>query len=332
VFVVEHPPASHPSFAGDLLERLREEWILGAPNPATTASYPLFRHAVTPFSGGSDHYILSDPSVGIPTPMLIQWPDKYWHTSEDTLDKVDANMLVVVGAVAASYAYFVANAGAREARWLGLEMAARFRARLAETVQDGLTQALASDQADNLPKARSKLERKIDFMAERETKAIASLSRLASGQERMLSDLQADVASAAHGAWQRAQNALNEQAKHLGMEQASPLAPAQPDEWEQRAGTMVPERVHRGPVTAVFYMHRLSQAEREEAHRWLKEHGKAYRALSVLANYWVDGARTVLDIADCVEMESGQRNVELLVRHFDLLGRLGLMTVKQAGA
>jgi aminopeptidase YwaD len=330
VFIVEHTPAAHPSFTGDLLERLRQEWIHGAPNPAATASYPLFRYTATPFSGGSDHYILSDPAVGIPTPMLIQWPDKYWHTSEDTLDKVDADMLGVVGGLAASYAYFVANAGAREAHWLGLEMLARFRARLARTVQDGLTDALATKQSDELAAAAAKTERKIHFMADRQCQAIDSLSRLAHGQEPVLSGLRAEVELAAHGAWEGAQKALQEPAQHLGLEGVPPLEPPQPDEWDQRAEKMVPARVYRGPVTPFFYLHRLSQAEREEAYGWLKEHQLAYRSSSVLANYWVDGTRAVADIADLVEMETGQRNVELLVRHFELLGRLGLMTLQDA--
>jgi len=327
VFVVEHTPAAHPSFTGDLLERLRQEWIHGAPNPAATASYPLFRYTATPFSGGSDHYILSDPAVGIPTPMLIQWPDKYWHTSEDTLDKVDPQMLGVVGGLAASYAYFVANAGPREVRWLGLEVVARFRARLAQTVQEALTDALATEQPDELAAARAKLKRKVQFMADRQREAVGSLSRLADGQERLINDLRVEVDSAAHSAWERTHKVLQEHAPHLGLEALPALAP-QRDEWEQRAQKMVPGRVYRGPVTPIFYMHRLSQADREEAYGWLKEHQRAYHAASVLANYWVDGKRTVADIADLVEMETGQRNVELLVKHFDLLGELGLMTLQ----
>ena len=50
-------------------------------------------------AGGSDHYILSDPTVGIQTPMLNQWPDKFYHTSDDTLDKVSVDSLGRSGAL-----------------------------------------------------------------------------------------------------------------------------------------------------------------------------------------------------------------------------------------
>ena len=33
------------------------------------------------------------PRVGIPTPMIIDWPDKFYHTSADTPDKVSPNAL-----------------------------------------------------------------------------------------------------------------------------------------------------------------------------------------------------------------------------------------------
>ena len=56
-------PQAGAAFADHLLSWLREPFLDGQ------------RHEETPFSGGSDHYILSDPSVGIPCPMLIQWPD-----------------------------------------------------------------------------------------------------------------------------------------------------------------------------------------------------------------------------------------------------------------
>jgi hypothetical protein len=93
---------------------------------------------------------------------------------------------------------------------------------------------------------------------------------------------------------------------------------------------MIPSRVFRGPVSPHFHLHKLTVQAREEARAWQKEHARLYRALGVVANYWVDGKRTVADIADLVELETGKRNVELLVKHFNLLDRLGLMALERA--
>ncbi len=152
-WLIECPPASAASFAPDLLARLRDELpaVKGAadvsPSHTDQGGYPLYRCAEVPFSGGSDHAVLSDPSVGVPTPMLIQWPDRFYHTSADTPDRTDPNSLRRTGALAAAYAYWLAAAGDAEAAWLGHEMTARFKARLAQTAQQAVTAADTVDDA-----------------------------------------------------------------------------------------------------------------------------------------------------------------------------------------
>jgi Zn-dependent M28 family amino/carboxypeptidase len=61
---------------------------------------------------------IGDPQIKIPTPGLIQWPDIYYHSSEDTPDKLSEETLKIVGAVGASYLYWLANAGRKEAHQL----------------------------------------------------------------------------------------------------------------------------------------------------------------------------------------------------------------------
>ncbi len=328
VFIIERPPASMASFTADLLERMREEWLGGAQNPGASASYPLFRHTVTPFSGGSDHYILSDPTVGVPTPMLIQWPDKFWHTSDDTRDKVDPSMLAVLGGLATTYAYFVANAGQREVTWLGHEMLARFRARLARRVQDELTEALTTKDGQALAQAVEDIERKVQFSGDRQREAMQSLLRLAPQAEGLVAELSTEVEHTVQQEMEQARKMLLWQAQQLGLDSIPPLPAKELDEWERRAALMVPARRFPGPVSSGAHAHKLTAQERDEIHTWLKKHRRLYYGMATVANYWVNGKRTVTDIANLVELETGQRNVELLVRHFNLLGRLDLMALR----
>ncbi|MEM4724932.1 MAG: hypothetical protein QXP01_07965, partial [Candidatus Hadarchaeum sp.] len=327
VFIIEETPAATPSFATDLLERMREEWMAQAQNFSSSSSYPLFRHTVTPFSGGSDHYILSDPTVGVPTPMLIQWPDKFYHTSEDTLDKVDPRMLAILGGLATTYVYFVADAGPREAHWLGHEMLARFKVRLARNVQDVLTNALATKNSEELALAAARLAKKTEFIADREREAIRSLLRLAPEEDSFIRELHQAVDDAMQEEAQRAKRALQWHAQQLGLPDIPPAPHKEPDEWEKQAATMVPTRLFRGPVSPGAHLHKLTPQEKEEVYTWMKEHRRQYYGMSTVANYWADGKRTVAEIADLVELETGQRNVQLLVKHFALLARLGLMAL-----
>ncbi|MBC8263022.1 MAG: hypothetical protein H8E47_02735, partial [Anaerolineales bacterium] len=56
-----------------------------------------------------------------------------------------------------------------------------------------------------------------------------------------------------------------------------------------------------------------------------KEHKKGFFTLPTLAVYWTDGKLSLLEIADLVELETGQRNVELLVEYFQMLGQVNLV-------
>jgi hypothetical protein len=96
------------------------------------------------------------------------------------------------------------------------------------------------------------------------------------------------------------------------------------DEWEEKAARIVPRRLYRGPVSLRPYLHQLSKEEREQRWQFLKSHKKGF-ALPVLAVYWADGKRSLLEIADLIELETGQRDVELLVEHFQTLATLNLI-------
>ncbi|MFH1613388.1 MAG: MqnA/MqnD/SBP family protein [bacterium] len=61
--------------------------------------------------------IISDPMIGIPTQSLINWPDLYYHTSLDTMDKVSEKMLFNSGLIAGTYLSFLSKSGFKEAYW-----------------------------------------------------------------------------------------------------------------------------------------------------------------------------------------------------------------------
>lgn len=72
-------------------------------------SIPSLRKKVSGYSGGSDHYILIDPTIGIPCVMLGQWPDKFYHTSFDNETKISEKSLRFAGTFAGTLAWYIAN-------------------------------------------------------------------------------------------------------------------------------------------------------------------------------------------------------------------------------
>jgi hypothetical protein len=328
-FLIEKLPYALPSFADDLIVRLREELLDDMSSLGGTGQYASFRHAVIPFSGGSDHYVFSDPSVGVPMPQLLQWPDKYYHTSEDTLEKVDPATLARVGSLAATYAYFVASAGRAEATWLGYEMVARFKREITRLIQETVTEAtnvdteVASERIEKLQKALALLRKKIPFLVEREKLALASLKRLSS--EVSVEGWQEEVTAFAEQEVIRGEEAFGKCVGELEWTEISEPPERVLDEWEKKAAELVPQRRYRGPVSVRNYLHLLDKEDRERVRQMRKQHGMILYSLSTLAEYWADGQRSLLNIADLIELETGQRNIEILVDYFRMLDKLDLI-------
>jgi len=337
IFMLERPSEALPSFAPDLLERLREELFDDFPYRVIRRSYPLFRHAVTGFTGGSDHFILSDPTVGVPTPMLIQWPDRYWHTSADTVDKVDPKMLARAAVLAAAYAYWLATAELLEAFWLGQEMRTRFEARLARRAQEAIGEGLSAETPAALAQAWASLLRQVGFWHDRYLAALASLTRLSSAMEHLLEEFEEHADRAVGREIGRAKAALMRKARASrwlaptgDMEDLLPyLPPEEPEAWQEQAARLIPRRLYRGPASLRVHLARLSPEDRLAWYRLAERAGEGWRTVRWLAEYWADGERTLKEIVDLVEMESGQRKGAELVECFRLLERMGLMEMKE---
>ena len=101
-----HLPYASPSIIGELASLLMEE-IKQEPSCQEDILLQNVRTREEEFMLGSDHFILSDPQVGIPTLMLGQMPDLYYHTSGDTLERMDMTVLKYSTVLAASCIYLL---------------------------------------------------------------------------------------------------------------------------------------------------------------------------------------------------------------------------------
>src|SRR5262249_39629050 len=92
-FLLEQAPHFLGSFADELLARIRnaaQDWVRDF---SGAGHYSLARLAEVPYSGGSDHALWLDPASDVPCPMLIQWPDRYYHSDPDTPQRPDPHSL-----------------------------------------------------------------------------------------------------------------------------------------------------------------------------------------------------------------------------------------------
>ena len=333
-WLLERPPDAAASFAPDLLACLRDElpglkgMVDVAPSHTGVGGYPLYRQAEVPFSGGSDHLVLSDPSVGVPTPLLIQWPDRFYHTSADTPDRTDPHSLARAAALAAGYAYWLATAGAQEATWLGYEMVARFRRSASEAAQQVIRTSLAQNEGSTLAQSLADLDRRLAYLLGRHRDAVRSLERL--GRVECPADhLNAEAERAANRELAWAKGFVDLRAASLGLEALPDLPARDLTEEEEEAAARIPVRQVTGPIPLEDHLPRLDEAAREAWRQLLNERkGWLHHTLTTLALFWADGSRPVLEIADLVELESGQRDVALLLAYFRLLDQLGFVTFR----
>lgn len=304
--LAEYPPLAADSFVGDVLAAVLAAAAEETKNLGGTCSYALFKHAVTPFSGGSDHYIFSDPTVGIPCPMLIQWPDKYYHTSADTLDKVDPEMLYRVGCITATYAYWLANFSLSDLPWLLGECRARHLQQV--------TSLLAAPGSEP-----DQLRQQLDFTLERRLAALADIARFLPPTDQVAFGLELERETAllqtlTAALWQRQQP-----------QSGQPAQPRPAAAMDDPAYARIPVRLFRGPLSFRGKLERLTPAEREAYQQLLDRHRQAQRATTYLV-YWADGRRSVGEIDRLVQLEAGVSDPAFALAYFQLLERLGLLS------
>ena len=361
-FLIERTPDSNSSFVNDFLERIREEFTKNIKSFSGTSRYASFKHAVTKFSGGSDHYILSDPTVGIPCPMLIQWPDKFWHTNLDTIEKVDPEMLKRVGIIAATYSYFLANAGSKEVIWLANEMMSKSKRKILKFIQEKITEISSikdskkfktESKHENI--AADKISKKIKnekiiksivikvINAEKKLKYFINCQKNAFTSLKKLSPIKVDkynkeIEEFTIKEFDKAKitvfkelgfnendirklyETLNEEAiKKKGLIRESEDENIQ--KWEEIADKTIIKRLYKGPISETSIFNRLSREQKEEFYTLKKESKEVFSLLRTVALYWVNGKRKLSEVADLVELETGLRNTELLVKYFKFLSK-----------
>lgn len=325
--LLERTPHAMPSFVNDLAEVIFEKLTHEIGNFSGSTKYATFRHAVTPFSGGSDHLVLSDPTVGVPCPMIIQWPDMFYHSSLDTIDKIDPASMKRVSILTATYAYFIAAAGEEEAQWLAFIVMEKAKERIIRKGREIVT-ILADEELKKHGTDKKKQkdgkgrgiegekERdatwdyvgQLDYLLDREIHAIRSVKTLAEIDTEPLENELKQVVSA-------------EKERVKQYESA-------PEKENQEECTWVPVRVYPGPISTRKVLLDMS-FEQRRAFEKKQEGVKASRLLETLAVYWSDGERTLSEINRLLTYEIGQSSLEFLKWYFGFLEEHGLVELRR---
>ena len=320
--IVEKPPRATRGFGGYLAESILRYMAMESSNLGGTSSYALFKWAVSPYSGGSDHSIWSDPSVGISCPMTIQWPDKYYHTSEDSIDKVDPHMLKLVGTITATYLYFSANMNFAQALWMAHEIISLFPGEIKDVVT-----GIVKNSEDPVESGRA-VSKRSQFLKNRCIEDIKSLENFLD-RDGSIDDILAQAEPFLELSAKGIENTafLHLSAKH-GIPVDQLLSEAHSvceDEWDKKAQSIIPKRLFKGPLSSRT-LNLLTPEMRERMEDCRSKWKKEWSMFEYFI-YWIDGENSIFDIADLIEGEIGKRNTQALVEYFEILRDAGLLEV-----
>jgi Peptidase family M28 len=289
-----------------------------------------------PFISGSDHDLFNGLKIGATT--VTAWPDDYYHSSEDTLDKVDPTQLhraVVMGLAAVTTLAYADSGQVRDLARLSL---AYGRRRIAQSGFSAI-RTLMSATKEDFSESDSSAANLIRHVFARERAAIGSCAVFAK-------------ASAAQKAVQWAVSALgaDEPASRKRIEDISRLRATELGvtrgslsltEAEKRAARAIPLWNAGKELFPFEYVQRTladdPSARIKDIESAFEDAGQRLRKLGVdeLALYgirdapalYVDGKRSILDIRDALAAEYNSIPIEALDLCIKAYEKAGLMKI-----
>ena len=173
-------PDSTPSYINDyfagIMERIPKDGSWVFKNDTDLSPVRFFQAPYTPWS---DNHIWA--GLGVPSPLIMSWPDLYFHTQFLTADKTDPKVFRMAGLTTALAAYEIADANGDVAEMIGREVRSRSWLRLEAIAQQGERQLLGGGDPAGVVEHTTKV---LAYTADRDARAVTSTARLAPATDR----------------------------------------------------------------------------------------------------------------------------------------------------
>ena len=331
---LDRTPDSLPSYLNDFVFSLIEQSVKEFDKKTHFGSGSTFRYNTTAFSGGSDHAEFTEATVGIPCVMLLQWPDLFYHTSEDTIDKVSEDSLKRVGWITAVAVLTLANATHEDIFLFANQTSSGGMARLAEASHTAVQELFKgrgdprvkdkrADLATELAKTAKYHKNRIAHIVWREQQAIGSVRRLGEHPElTVFLDKQCeDIASLGQRETIKIGEALDFIAKTSAVTLPSQLEETQA---EQEAGKLVPRRLFKGTLSGDHFKKLLGEKEYEWYTEIDEKDAEFSKKMPEIVNF-MNGKRNAHEIIKAISAEYTPTNAEHVLKFLKDLERTKLI-------
>jgi len=329
-------PDSLPSYLNDLVLNLMEQAGEEFAFQTDFGSSSTFRHACEAHSGGSDHHEFVDSTIGVPCVMLLQWPDKFYHTSMDTIDKVSVDSLKRVGWLTTVAALTLANADAEETYFLANEVYARGSGRILKAEREAVEAVMSvrnsgkpgsghSEFVNQLIRTANKQRYRIEHVANREKVAVQSVKRLGRSSEvnAVVEDFARNLLDVGEQARARFDAVFEFVAKSARVPVRKRLKESSV---ESKAKRLKPKRLFKGTLS----FETLRSSLGDEAYSWyqlqFEKDINLRRKIAEMVNY-MNGESTLHEILMKVSAEYTEITAETglkILRDLEKVGRVAL--------
>lgn len=304
---IEAPPMASAGFIQYLTEHAIRKVFSSKGGMGLASDLISVRMEATSFSGGSDHYVLSDPTVGVPTAMLIQWPDRFYHTSADTPDKISAETLRAIAMAAGAVIYTLARADESD-----LKLAADI---VGQSLRKDAISKIARFSQSDAPLWIS-LEYEAGVLLEYGRKVLSGLAsflpKSKSLQRRVRGHMKAYT------------KCVKAEAEVCNLPSIAATARKRARDRMRKHSDAVARRLSPGPVYPELALSKTTKRRRSQYARWRRREAKA-DLIWVLSLFWADGERSVTDISRLIAAEIGETNPDLVRLCFEISADCGLV-------
>ena len=278
-----------------------------------------FNYGVLPFDGGSDHMILNDGAIGIPTVRLGHWPDFARLTSEDTPDKVAPVELKRSELIAAGTLWYLANLSEKQSLELVNLLAAQAQSRMAKDTQRA-SGWLLNTPVDRLDEMYNESKLVNIFSLEREQQELRSVLDFGSFEStrRLVQTWNQTLDNQSQVIIRTFQALVRQRGGSLSFSQDRTSD-------EREAASWIPSRTTRGPLAEGLPQSRLTAGDQI----WYGTPEAQSLDEYLLVNL-IDGRRTILEIRNALSGATSPVAVSAVLRFVQDLAKTRLAELRRA--
>ncbi|MFO7767800.1 MAG: M28 family peptidase [bacterium] len=282
-----------------------------------------FYYSIETHYGSSDHEVFNDPGVQVPGVMMIAWPDRWYHTSGDRVDKADPTQLKRVVIIGAASAYTIASADDDMAVRIAGEIASNGTRRLGHQFVRALEE-VNNAGGSSLGRAWVRGRVYIDAARWNEQETLASVTELADDAGKVgayVAQMKETVDAVADAHLEALDAHVAAAADRLGV--GMPRVRA--TDLERRASRIVPRQTDRVKADGYGGWRRwIDQVPEEEAEEYPYSRRDVADTSEVLR--LVDGQHSVLQIKQMLDaQERSASDLQALLNYLEVMKLAGLV-------